>query len=150
MNDKDQLFLGSWEINGPLEVQAPPESKMIAENNKWGELYVQVKFVKIGTPDDGKEPVMAYNLEEILKTEALPIEGTLSIRTIHAKGLPVTDGILQGGKSDPYVRVVLPNDKVYETEVKSNNLNPVWNNKYEAEFAVATSVIFLPTGWSLM
>lgn len=98
--------------------------------------------MKIGTPDDGKEPQMAYNLEEMLKVEALPIEGTLSIRTIHAKGLPVTDTFMNGGKSDPFVRVILPNDRTYDTDVKSNNLNPIWNHKYEAEFAIPTSVIF--------
>ena len=123
-----------------MTIQAPPDSSIIPEDGKWGELYVQVKFVKDGTEDKSGEPPLIQKLEEVLKLESVPIEGKIAIRIIHAKGLPVTDNLLEGSKSDPYVRVILPNGKQYETEVSTNNLNPIWNHKQDMEFSCPKNV----------
>ena len=112
------------------------------ENNKWGELYVQVKFLKDGTQDDPKEPLILYNLEEMLKVESEPIEGSLSIRVIHAKGIPITDSLAEGGLSDPFVRIIIPETKVQQTGVSANNLNPIWNYKLDLPVTIPKNVIF--------
>lgn len=123
-----------------MKLQAPPDTGIIPEDGQWGEIYVQVKFVKDGTDDTSGEPKLIQNLEEILKVESEPIEGKLAIRIIHAKGLEVKDTVIEGGKSDPYVRVALPNGQQLETDVSTNNLNPIWNYKRELEFSCPKNV----------
>ena len=51
------------------------------------------------------------------------VSGILSVRVIHARNLyPV-----EGKTSDPFCKVILPNDEHSETNFQSENLNPVWN-----------------------
>jgi len=149
LNENGNLFLflkvnfqGKWAINEIFTVQAPPKTSIIPENNKWGELYVQVKFLKDGTENDANEPDLLYDLEEMLKVESEPIEGSLSIRVIHAKGLPITDSLAEGGLSDPYVKIIVPEAKVQQTEVSANNLNPIWNYKIELPVTIPKNVRF--------
>ena len=59
-------------------------------------------------------------------------EGVLRIKVLEAKDLKAKDvGLLKKGKSDPYTTVAIGAQK-FRTKVVDNNLNPEWNETFEA------------------
>lgn len=119
---------GTWAINEEIAV-IPPEKTNFAPDEPdlgWGKVYVQAKFVKEGDVDDGKEPELKVNLEEILKVEGVLVTGTLHVGVIHCKGLPRMDTGLQGSSIDPFCRISIPPKTSFNTPILKNNKNPVW------------------------
>merc|ERR1712226_1793260 len=45
---------------------------------------------------------------------------------IHGRNLPVMDKGMEGGSADPYFKLYVDGDKVYESDKISNTLNPEW------------------------
>ncbi|KAJ5481082.1 hypothetical protein N7539_006976 [Penicillium diatomitis] len=65
--------------------------------------------------------------------ESINNMGKMQVRVIKGVNLPIADS---NGKSDPYCRFYIGGDDkhhIYKTEVIKKNLNPVWNEAFEAE-----------------
>merc|ERR1712117_905550 len=45
---------------------------------------------------------------------------------IHARNLPVMDKGMEGGSADPYFKLYVDGDKIYESDHIKNTLNPEW------------------------
>lgn len=59
-------------------------------------------------------------------------EGVLRVKVVEAKDLLAKDiGIVKKGKSDPYV-VIRVGAQSFRTKIVQNNLNPEWNETFEA------------------
>ncbi|KAI2792008.1 hypothetical protein POX_b02040 [Penicillium oxalicum] len=65
--------------------------------------------------------------------ESINNMGKLQVKVNKGVNLPIADS---NGKSDPYCRFFIGGDDkrhIYKTEVIKKNLNPVWNESFEAE-----------------
>merc|ERR1711881_369276 len=47
---------------------------------------------------------------------------------IHAKNLPVMDKGMEGSSADPYFKLYVDGDKVYESDHIKNTLDPEWED----------------------
>jgi Ca2+-dependent lipid-binding protein, contains C2 domain len=108
-----------------VPITEPPNTSLVPDGANWGEVYVQVKFQKAGTGNSTEDAPLLVDLKAQLLEEAKPVQGNLHIRVVHGKGLPVMDIT----SSDPFVRIIMPNQETFDTPVSSSNLNPIWRYK---------------------
>ena len=134
---------GEWAINDAFELNGPEDVKRKQNIESFGQIYLQVKFLKQGMQDDGVKPPVKQNIEEYIKQEAelkkQLIIGKLYLNIIHARGLVRADDGATG-KADPFVTVYLPNKKTVKSDYKEKTLNPIWNFKQEVSLNIPRSV----------
>jgi hypothetical protein len=91
-----------------------------------GTVYLQIKYLPDGTPDNQQVPEMKDSSpDEEAKKNGL--FGQLKIVVKSARGLPDKDGGWGKGVSDPYTVIELPDGQKWETKTIDDNLNPDWN-----------------------
>lgn len=113
---------GKWVVNRNFKLEGAKE--FIGKFNKFGEIYLQARFLKEGSVDDKSVPEVTENLDEVILANTY--EGVLELRVIHATGLISTDSGMEGSTSDPYLQIVLPDKKEWSSKVLKNSLNPIW------------------------
>ena len=72
-------------------------------------------------------------------SESMNNMGSLKVDLIDGKSLPAAD---RSGKSDPYCKFILNEEKVYQSETKKKTLNPVYNESFEVNVPSRTAPIF--------
>lgn len=86
---------GEWAINDAFELDGPADVKRKQDIESFGQVYLQVKYMKPGMKDEGAKPAVKQNIEEYLKQEAelkkQLLIGKLYINVVHAKGLVRAD-----------------------------------------------------------
>jgi len=70
-------------------------------------------------------------------------EGLLDISIVSADGLYNADGGFMQGVSDPFVRVLIDNDRVAKTKTVKNDLSPVWNETLKVAVTGEHTTLFL-------
>ncbi len=118
-------------------VLEPPKTSLVPDGENWGEIYVQTKFQNEGTGLSTDQPPLLIDLKKVLQEEAKPVVGNLHVRVIHAKGLPVMDI----SSSDPFVKIIMPNQETFQTPTCSSNLNPIWKYKKAIPMKLAKNVL---------
>ncbi|OKP14586.1 hypothetical protein PENSUB_13938 [Penicillium subrubescens] len=79
--------------------------------------------------------------------ESINNMGKLHVKVNKGVNLPIADS---NGKSDPYCRFFIGDDDkrhIYKTEVIKKNLNPVWNEAFEAEIKTRIDSKFRVEVW---
>ncbi|KRZ93256.1 Protein CLEC16A [Trichinella sp. T8] len=70
------------------------------------------------------------NLISLVQASWSKCQGVVRVGVIAATNLENKDSFLKG-KSDPYVRITV-GGQIYQTKTIENNLNPVWNEEFDA------------------
>ncbi|KRX22841.1 Protein CLEC16A [Trichinella nelsoni] len=70
------------------------------------------------------------NLISLVQASWSKCQGIVRVGVIAATNLENKDSFLKG-KSDPYVRITV-GGQIYQTKTIENNLNPVWNEEFDA------------------
>ena len=134
---------GKWLFDQKVKLDPPPGY----ESKDAGEVYIQVRYLPKGTIDNQFIPKPKYTLPPQDQTgggggEVQPQEppatnvnndvmkGQLKVVVKLGRNIKNQDW---GGKSDPFVRIKLPDGQKAETKVIDNNLNPEWNESFSFE-----------------
>ena len=118
-------YLGVWCINNKYKLIGSKDLEAKLGPGSFGEIYVQVRFLKEGMLDDNKEPELLENLEAVLAEQNALIKGTLKLNLNHAKNLISKDG----KPGNPYCTITVPNNKLAKTQIIKNTINPIFESK---------------------
>ena len=132
-------IIGDW-YNQILRLDGSDKVKLQAGANGLGEIYVMMQFVKQGEKEKGDVPELLENLQETLEKENLPIKGKLKVYCVHAEEVVASDSGLEGKKSDPYCKVIFPNDKELKTKTAAQTLTPIWKEVLPQDINILKSV----------
>lgn len=97
----------------------PKELVLRSNNGELSKITVSARYIPVKMTLDPRESI--NNM------------GKVSVKVNKGVNLPIADS---NGKSDPYCRFFMGDEEknqVYKTEVVKKNLNPVWNESFEAE-----------------
>jgi len=126
-----------FELDGPEKIKR--EKNIIS----FGQIYVQMMFLKEGQLDFDPVPPVNFDLTEFLKEQEERLKesivGKLFVNVVYGKGLAIGDDT----SSDSFCRVIFPNGTKIKSDVMKENLNPLWRFKTETNINILPKVHFL-------
>ena len=117
-----ELELDQTKLN--LDNHLPDRVEVELRHN--GEILPQPSPANLTTSAPiGFNQVQQCSLQDIGCAEAS--RRKLRVHLLRAEHLPQMDGLLRGGKADPYVTLDIADQKPQVSEIRKNTLNPTWN-----------------------
>jgi len=135
-------MIGKWIVDDLYELSGPEEIKREKNLVSFGQIYVQMMFLKEGQLDSDPVPSVKFNLDTFLKEQEERMKeaiiGKIFVNVIYGKGLAIGDET----SSDSFCRVIFPNGNKVKSSVMKENLNPLWNFKTENHINILQKVRF--------
>lgn len=132
-------LLGEWIIDDSFKLVGPQHLYNKHHEEEFGQVYVQVKYLPPGQNDDGVEPPVKVNIEDIIKKEQELIKGVLNINILHGKNLCMES--VSYDDIDSFVSLKVPKLSEQKSETKKNTDKPQWNFKKQFNISLRKNVI---------